>query len=82
MKNLIWCEVKCLRCRRVANNCGWYSPERIKKLKQETKDWAEDKDYSIICPTCRESIKIIKGILSAMKEHAKEPLSKYFKKGD
>ena len=26
-----------------------------------------------------ESIKIVKGILLAMKEHAKEPLSKYFK---
>lgn len=28
-----------------------------------------------------ESIKIVKGILLAMKEHAKEPLSKYFKEG-
>lgn len=36
-KNLIWCEVKCLRCERVAQLSGWYSPERIKKLKQETK---------------------------------------------
>lgn len=59
MKNLIWCEVKCLRCRRVANSCGWYSPERIKKLKQETKDWAEDETYGVVCPTCKESIKII-----------------------
>ena len=59
MKNLIWCEVKCLRWGRVANSCGWYSPERIKKLKQETKDWVEDENYSILCPTCKESIKII-----------------------
>lgn len=29
-----------------------------------------------------ESIKIVKGILLAMKEHAKEPLSKYFKGDD
>ena len=37
MRNLIWCEVKCLRCGRVAKLSGWYSPERIKQLKQETK---------------------------------------------
>ena len=59
MKNLIWCEVKCLRCGRVANNCGWYSPELIKKLKQETKDWVDDADYSILCPTCKEEIKTV-----------------------
>jgi hypothetical protein len=29
-----------------------------------------------------ESIKIVKGILLVMKEHAKEPLSKYFKEDD
>ena len=59
MKNLIWCEVKCLRCGRVANPSGWSSPQRIKKLKQETRDWVEDENYSILCPTCKESIKII-----------------------
>jgi hypothetical protein len=29
-----------------------------------------------------ESIKIVKGILTAMREHAKEPLSKYFQEGN
>ena len=57
MKNLIWCEVKCLRCRKVANYSGWYSPERIKKLKLETKDWKEDPDYSIVCPDCYKEMK-------------------------
>lgn len=59
-KNLIWCEVKCLRCGRVANTSGWYSPDTIKRLKLETKNWAEDKDYSIICPRCKESLNIIR----------------------
>jgi hypothetical protein len=52
MKNLIWCEVKCLKCECVANHSGWYSPERIKKLKLETKTWVEDDQYGILCPTC------------------------------
>ena len=55
-KNLIWCEVKCLRCGKIANSSGWYSPERIKKLKLETKNWKEDLDYSIVCPECAEYI--------------------------
>ena len=55
-KNLIWCEVKCLRCGRVANNSGWYSPDIIKKLKLETKNWAEDENYSIVCPKCKEAL--------------------------
>lgn len=57
MKNLIWCEVKCLRCGQVASMSGWYSPERIKKLKEQTKDWQEHEDYSIICPDCVADIK-------------------------
>ena len=65
-KNLIWCEVKCLRCGRVANSSGWYSPERIKKLKQETKDWTEDEDYSVLCPICKESIKTISAAYKRM----------------
>ena len=59
-KNLIWCEVKCLRCERVAQLSGWYSPERIKKLKQETKNWKEDDDYGILCPDCAEDMKRIR----------------------
>lgn len=53
MKNLIWCEVKCLKCLAVANNSGWYSPDRIKKLKAETKDWVEDETYGTLCPMCK-----------------------------
>jgi hypothetical protein len=41
----------------VANSSGWYSPDRIKKLKQETKDWAEDENYSIVCPDCKFDLK-------------------------
>ncbi len=52
MKNLIWCEVRCLNCLLVANNSGWYSPERIKRLKRETKTWVEDDQYGILCPEC------------------------------
>lgn len=54
MKNLIWCEVKCLRCLTIAYYSGWYSPDRIKKLKAETKNWVEDEDYGILCPSCAE----------------------------
>ena len=60
-KNLIWCEVKCLRCGRVANNSSWYSPDTIKKLKLETKNWAEDEDYSIVCSDCKLELKIERG---------------------
>ena len=52
-KNVIWCEVKCLRCCAVAYASGWYSPERIKKLKLETKNWSEDPDYGVLCPNCK-----------------------------
>lgn len=60
-RNLIWCEVKCLRCEKIANHSGWYSPERIKKLKQETKDWAEDDIFSIVCPDCKKDLRVIRG---------------------
>ncbi len=52
MKNIIFCEVTCGRCGRAANSCGYYSPERIKKLKLETKTWAEDLQYRVLCPEC------------------------------
>lgn len=55
-KNLIWCEVKCLRCCAVADASGWYSPERIKELKLETKNWSEDPDYGAVCSDCKELI--------------------------
>ena len=56
MKNIIWCEVTCGCCGAVANSSGYYSPERIKKLKAETKDWVEDENYRVLCPPCAEKI--------------------------
>lgn len=60
MKNLIWCEVKCLKCGCIANWSGWYSPERIKKLKQETKSWVEDNQYGVLCSQCAKEKEINK----------------------
>ena len=60
MKNIIWCEVKCLRCLAIANTSGWYSPDRIKKLKAETKDWVEDENYGTLCPQCVEELRLSK----------------------
>ena len=40
-KNLIWCGVTCGKCGAAANGCGYYSPDRIKKLKANTKNWVE-----------------------------------------
>lgn len=59
MKNLIWCEVTCGRCGKVANNCGYYSSELVKRLKMETKDWKEDIQYRILCPECYKEYRII-----------------------
>mgnify|MGYP003307575473 CR=1 FL=1 len=56
-RNLIWGEVSCRKCVTVANFSGWYSPERIKKLKLETKSWGEDDDYGVLCPDCYEDVK-------------------------
>lgn len=56
-KNLIWCEVTCGRCGAAANNCGYYSPDLIKRLKQETKNWKEDMDFRNLCPSCQREIK-------------------------
>lgn len=56
-KNLIWCEVACGRCGAAANNCGYYSPDLIKRLKQETKNWTEDLRYRILCPKCERELK-------------------------
>ena len=55
-KNLIYCEVTCRHCGALAANSGYYSPERIKKLKTETKNWIEDEQYGILCPECREEL--------------------------
>ena len=31
-----------------------YTPET--GIKQETKDWAENEDYSIVCPDCKKEL--------------------------
>lgn len=56
MKNIIWCEVSCGRCRRIANSCGYYSPDTIRRLKVETKDWLEDVNYRVLCPVCQKEL--------------------------
>lgn len=53
---LIWCEVSCGRCGRAANNCGYYSPELIKRLKAETITWEHDDDYRVLCPMCKIAV--------------------------
>lgn len=73
MRNLIFCEVTCGRCGRAANACGYYSPERIKKLKAETKTWVEDDSYRVLCPTCKiavESHKTSTAVSELMKRQA------------
>lgn len=59
-RNLIFCEVTCGRCGRAANACGYYSPERIKKLKVETKTWVEDDSYRVLCPDCKIAVESIR----------------------
>ena len=74
---LIWCEATCRKCGRVANASGYYSPERIKKLKEETKSWeANDEDYGILCPDCKNEKKDLYSELeecTRLDELAKEP---------
>ncbi len=57
MRNVIWCEVSCGCCGSVANESGYYSPERIRLLKAETKDWVDDVDYRVLCPACSKKMK-------------------------
>ena len=59
-KNIIYCEVTCRHCGRLAINSGYYSPERIKRLKKETKDWISTEDYPVLCPECQEELEIKK----------------------
>ena len=56
MKNIIWCEVTCGRCLRAANCCGYYTPDTIRRLKAETKDWIEDVNYRVLCPACQKEL--------------------------
>ena len=57
VKEIIFCEVTCGKCGTVANFSGYYSPARIKKLKQETKAWVSDDNYRVLCPHCQIKIK-------------------------
>lgn len=50
----IWCEVTCSSCGCMALNSGWYSPERITKLREETKDWIDYGELTgVLCPDCQ-----------------------------
>lgn len=51
-KNLIWCEVICVQCGKVASSSGFYSPKVIKSLKEETKDWIDHPSEGVLCPEC------------------------------
>lgn len=55
-KNIIFCEVTCSQCGVLASKSGYYSPERIKVLKEETKDWIDDKEYGILCTECQKEL--------------------------
>lgn len=57
MKNIIWCEVTCGCCGAAANASGYYSPDLIKRLKAETKNWVDDENYRVLCPACAASAK-------------------------
>lgn len=50
----IWCEAVCSHCGALANNAGYYSPVRIKALKNELESWSIDADGSLLCDTCTE----------------------------
>jgi hypothetical protein len=53
-KNLIWCEVMCSCCGATTTASGFYSPERIKLLEEETKDWISTERYHVVCPECQK----------------------------
>ena len=48
----IWCDITCFYCGHVASQSGYYSPERIKLLKQEAKQWSTDHGGNPVCPYC------------------------------
>lgn len=53
----IWCDITCSHCGVIADNSGYYSPARIKALKQETKKWENDETRGILCPHCAKELK-------------------------
>ena len=69
MKNLIWCEVTCGCCGAAANSCGYYSPERIRNLKAETKNWVDDENYRVLCPACAAIVRAEKIKVKADKKY-------------
>lgn len=52
----IWCDVTCTYCGAVAKSSGYYSPERIKALKQEVKNWKVNDGEEAVCPNCSEEL--------------------------
>lgn len=60
-KARIWCEVICNSCGGMAAASGYYSPETIKRLKAETKDWKRDYFYGNLCPECQAKLAELKG---------------------
>lgn len=56
-RKIIWCEVTCGNCGALASDSGYYSPELVKKLKEQTKDWTEDAYYGVLCPECTRKLK-------------------------
>lgn len=55
-KALIWCEVICCHCGGMAISSDFYSPETIRKLKAETKDWIRT-EVGNLCPECQAKLK-------------------------
>lgn len=55
-KKIIWCEVTCRYCGALSSASGYYSPKVIKELKEATKDWIEDEEYTVLCPECKEKL--------------------------
>lgn len=55
-KKIIWCGVTCGCCGEMAGESGYYSPALIRKLKEATKDWKENKEYRVLCPDCQKKL--------------------------
>jgi len=58
LNKFIYCEIVCNNCGGISANSGYYSPERIKKLKEEIKSgmWIYSGN-NIYCKECYEKIK-------------------------
>lgn len=49
----VWCDVTCDYCGMTASANGDYSPERIDRLMEETKDWVLVDGCMKRCPSCQ-----------------------------